>query len=222
MYSEWYRSFCGPQLHSYVFSLEEAGILSSGLCNLNDSVNVTPPVLRESKNPLCSVTCLWDLPASFVFHCIAMFVFQVCLCSCFQVLSVNISKQSIIQTHLWWALTQVFSGAPGTEILNKKQSGMKKIHFSLTSIFFFKGIRFVPVCRKDTKHVKTTCNDVGTPITASTSSSSFSNADSSNVPDLTVSLSSRFSSLHCISFVNFHSCLFCFAHHQHLEVSQMI
>lgn len=55
MYSEWYRSFCGPQLHSYVFSLEEAGILSSGLCNLNDSVNVTPPVLRESKNPLCSV-----------------------------------------------------------------------------------------------------------------------------------------------------------------------
>lgn len=114
MYSEWYRSFCGPQLHSYVFSLEEAGILSSGLCNLNDSVNVTPPVLRESKNPLCSVTCL---------------------CSCFQVLSVNISKQSIIQTHLWWALTQVFSGAPGAEILNKKQSGMKEIHFSLTSSF---------------------------------------------------------------------------------------
>lgn len=138
MYSEWYRSFCGPQLHSYVFSLEEAGILSSGLCNLNDSVNVTPPVLRESKNPLCSVTCLWDLPASFVFHCIAMFVFQVCLCSCFQVLSVNISKQSIIQTHLWWALTQVFSGAPGAEILNRKQSGMKKIHFSLTSSFFLK------------------------------------------------------------------------------------
>lgn len=220
MYSEWYRSFCGPQLHSYVFSLEEAGILSSRLCNLNDSVNVTPPVLRESKNPLCSVF----VGSSCQFR-VSLYS-DVCVSSTFVFLlsdpfSEHFKAVSNTDTSMMGTDTSLQWCSWNWDLKQKNNQGWRRF-ISVSQAFFLKGIRFVPVCRKDTKHVKITCNDVGTPITASTSSSSFSNADSSNVPDLTVSLSSRFSSLHCISLVNFHLCLFCFAHHQHLEVSQMI
>ena len=90
--------------------------------------------------------------------------------------------------------------AVGIEILNIQPSNDRgRFIFSLIRVnrICWKGERFVPVCRNENTNVKTTCNFeyVGIPVIAFTFSSTFSKASSSNVPDLIMSFSLRFSSL---------------------------